>query len=188
MPTLPPILSYASPIPLAVHGDIFQYDGTLVVRDNTALPELCILCGQPSPRQKPLTLKFSWDPSFKRTESPSTLELRRAGSIHAHLCVQHFRSYRIGRLIGWLGMCGGILLMTASLTLATLSEVSVVPRYTLHAMIGLLTGFAIFILFLFAFTLKTRTLTCIKIEQSYLHLAGVHPGFLKPLPPLPDER
>ncbi|MCL2640503.1 MAG: hypothetical protein FWD53_06645 [Phycisphaerales bacterium] len=185
MKTEPPILSYASPIPLAVHGDIFQHDGILVVRDNTTLPELCILCGKPAANMKALMLKFTWDPSFKRTESPSTLELRRAGSIRAHLCVQHFRSYRIGRFIGWLGMCGGILLMLASLILAALSEISVVPRYTPHAMIGLLTGFAITTLFLFIFTLKTRTLGCVKIEQSYLYLAGAHPDFLKTLPMLP---
>ncbi|MCL2648963.1 MAG: hypothetical protein FWD61_18515 [Phycisphaerales bacterium] len=181
-------LSYASPIPLAIHGDLFQQADTLIVRDNTVLPERCILCASlaPSiPRKNPIILKFSWDASFQRTQSRSTLELRRAGCIHAYLCPGHLRSYRIGRIAGFLGMFVGALLMIASALLALLTEISVIPRYTPLAMAGLIAGFALVILFLFFFTLRTRTLSCTKIEDSYLHLTGVHPNFLKTLPPLP---
>ena len=53
-------------------------------------------------------------------------------------------------------------------------------------MIGLLIGFALFITFLFIFTLKTRTLSCTKIHQGYLHLQGADDSFLATLPPLPE--
>jgi hypothetical protein len=176
-------LPYAAPSPLAGLGDLFRDGPTLVARDNITLPETCILCGQTA-EASPLHLKFTWDPSFKVTTG-STLELRRAASIHAHLCPKHLAIWKRGRRIGLVGMIASGLLMFGAVVVAVISESSDIPRYAPHAIFVLLLGFAIFIGFLFLFTLRTRTLKCVRIEQGYLYLEGVSEKFLVQLPELP---
>jgi hypothetical protein len=176
-------LPYATPSPLAAQGDIFRDGPLLVARDNITLPETCILCGQPA-QTTPLHLKFTWDPSFKVTTG-STLELRRAASIHAHLCPLHLARWKRGRRAGLAGMIASGLVMFAAIVVAVISESSDIPRYAPHAIAVLLVGFAIFIGFLFLFTLRTRTLKCQRIEQGYLYLEGVDGNFLAKLPELP---
>jgi hypothetical protein len=184
-----PLLPYASPTPLAAQGDLIRDALLLIARDGTTLPPRCILCNKdaaPQQMQNPLKLKFSWDPSFKVTHAPSTLELRRAGFIHAYLCPVHYRNWRNGRLLGIAGMIACTLLMLAASVLAILSEIADIPLYSPHALVALLIGFALFIIFLFLFTLKTRTLACTRIHEGYLYLAGAHESFLATLPPLPQ--
>jgi hypothetical protein len=176
-------LQYATPSPLAAQGDIFRDGPTLVARDNITLPETCILCGKPADT-RPLHLKFTWDPSFKMTTG-STLELRRAASIHAHLCPPHLLRWKHGRSAGLAGMIASGLLMFAAVVVAVVSESSDIPRYAPHAIAVLIVGFAFFIAFLFLFTLRTRTLKCTCIEQGYLYLEGVDQQFLAQLPQLP---
>jgi hypothetical protein len=180
----PEPLPYATPSPLASHGDLFRDGPLLVARDGIMLDPVCILCGEAADTPA-LHLRFTWDSSFKRTTG-STLELRRAGSIHARLCPRHLGRWKSGRLTGLIGMIASGLLMLAAIVVAVINESSDIPRYTPHAIGVLLVGFAIFIGFLFLFTLRTRTVKCCRIEQGYLYLEGVHEAFLERLPDLPE--
>ena len=110
-------LPYANPTPLAALGDLFRDGSTLVARDHLTLPPVCVLCGAPAgAAQKPITLKFSWDPSFHVTHAKSTLELRRSSVIRAHLCPRHHKSWRMGRILGIGGMFASTLLMFAGMS------------------------------------------------------------------------
>ena len=181
MSTLP----YASPSPLAVHGDVFQAGEVLVVRHNTVLPPFCILCNGAAEAGQAVRLTFTWDPSFKMTQE-STLHLRQTAVIHAHLCSAHLRSWRTGRLAGLAGIGGSALLLVVSGTVAGVSELSAVPRYTPLGIAGMLTALVLLTLSMFLLALKTRTLSCRKIDAMYVHLENAHPEFLAALPPMPS--
>jgi hypothetical protein len=182
----PPTLPYANPTPLAAHGEIFRDGDLLIVRDGITLPARCLLCGAPA-SPNIITLKFSWDPSFKVSHAASTLQLRRAASFRAYLCPGHFSAWRTGRIIGIIGMITSALIMLASTVVAIISESADIPRYSPHALVALLVGFALFTIFLFLYTLKTRTLACTRIDAGYLYLQGAHEFFLAPLPSLPPS-
>ena len=48
MSDTPNTLPYANPTPLAQDGDIFRDGSLLIVRDNTTLPPICLLCARAS--------------------------------------------------------------------------------------------------------------------------------------------
>jgi hypothetical protein len=173
-----PLLPYATPSPLAGQGDLFRDGAVLVARDGIMLPPVCVLCGNPAEGVQPLTLKFTWDPSFHVTKT-STLQLRNAAAIRGFLCQKHSRRWRGGRMLGVMGMAASALWMFACTVVAIVSESSDVPRYAPHAIGGLVAGFALFIGFLFLFTLRTRTLKCVRIEHGYVYLEGVSEMFLR---------
>ena len=186
MSSLPPTLGYASPTPLAPAGDLFRDGQLLVVRNGRALPERCVLCAGPAAEAPPLTLRFTWDPSFRITRV-FTLQMRRQGQVGARLCAKHLARYRRHRLIGLIGMGISCVAMLASGVVALASESSDVPRFTPHGIAGIIAGFALFIVFSFIFTLGTRTLGCSRIEGDYLYLEGAADGLLEALPPLPAD-
>jgi hypothetical protein len=180
-----PLLSYATPAPLGRAGSWFREGNVLVVGDGSELPERCIFCGEGKTRDVLLT--FTWDPSFQVTRQKVTLELRRSGTVRAHMCTRHYRGWSLGRMIGMGGMIVSALLMVGGVTLAVVSESSDVPLWTGMGIGGLLAGFGMMILFLFVFTLRTRTMSCRRIAGGLLFLAGAGEEFLKGLPPLPQE-
>src|SRR5271154_1719967 len=89
-PAPAPLLGYATPLPLARAGVLFRDGEMLVARDGTELPMFCVLCGEAA-IGKMLRLKFTWDASFQVTRQKSTLELRKSGTVQAHLCSRHYR-------------------------------------------------------------------------------------------------
>jgi hypothetical protein len=180
-----PLIPYAAFTSRAQPGDVFRNGDVLIVRDGITLRDACILCGKAGAGQ-PLRLKFSWDSSFQVAKS-STLELRRAGMVRASMCEMHLGRWRSGRIMGAVGMGASAVLMAASAIVAVVSESSTVPLYTPHAIAILLVGFALFIGFMFLFTLRTRTLTCQRIENGYLYLEGVGEEFLEGIEPLPRQ-
>ena len=173
-------------MPLAEAGALFRDGDALVVRDGVELPERCIFCGKWTVAGNVL-LRFTWDASFQVTRRKSTLELRRSGKVRAHLCASHYRGWRVGRVIGIGGMILSLLVMIASVALAVASESSDVPRWTGMGIGGLLAGFAMMILFMFVFAMRTRTMSCRRIEGGFLYLAGAGNAFLEGLPPMPVE-
>jgi hypothetical protein len=179
----PPLLPYASPAPIAGEGDIFRDGPTLVARAPITLIPFCLLCGAPADDGL-VRLRFTWDPSFRVTRR-STLQIRAAATLRAHLCPGHYRGWRFGRIIGTCGMFFSVLLMVVSLAIGIWSESSDVPRFTSSAIGALMVGFALFIGFVFLFTLKTRTVNCRRIENGYIYLEGADEAFLTRLPPLP---
>src|SRR5258708_6206418 len=122
-PEASPLLAYATPSPLAQVGSLFRDGNALVVRDGIELPARCILCGEAA-IEKSLMLTFTWDPSFRVTQQKSTLELRRSGTVRAHMCGRHHRRWLIGRITGMGGMVFSILLMVGGVALAVASESS----------------------------------------------------------------
>jgi hypothetical protein len=184
----PPTLGYANPMPLAPLGELFRDGPRIVVRNGAALPGRCILCGADAatPPTPPVALSFTWDPSFRITRV-LTLQLRQHGHIDAHLCGGHLARYRRYRRFGGAGMIAATVIMLGGLALALVSELSDVPRYTPLGIAALFTGFALFIVLSFLFTIGTRTLACTRIENDYLYLEGAAEAFLAPLPPLPPQ-
>ena len=180
-----PLLPYANPLPLAGLGELFRDGPLLVARDGTTLIGLCVVCGEPAD-DNIVRLKFSWDPSFHVTHT-STLQLRKPGAVHARLCPRHYKQWRKGRITGILGISASALFMLASVLTAIVSESSNVPHFAPYAIATLMLGFALFIGFLFLFTLKSRILRCRRIEQGYLYLEGAPDAFLDRLPPLPHD-
>ncbi len=184
-----PTLTYASPVPLAQLGDIFRDSATLIARDTTTLPQRCILCGtppSPAASHKPVTLQFTWDESFTVTQR-STLQLRQKASIRAFLCSPHRTKWVSGRILGIVGIMLSLALTATGPVISIISESSDIPRYTPLGIALMLTSFAALILSLFFFTLRTRTLTCSRIEAGYLYLDGAAPSFLDALPQLPHK-
>ena len=76
--------------------------------------------------------------------------------------------------------------MACGIALGIYSESSDIPFYTPHGITLTIVGFAGMILSLFFFTLRTRTLSCNRIQDGYLYLEGAAPAFLQHLPPLPS--
>ncbi len=175
-------LPYASSIPLAIQGELFRAGPLLVARNHALLPPRCVLCGE-APAGDPLTLQFTWDPTFRVTRM-MTLQVRQEGDVRAFLCGPHLARYHRRRRIGIAGMVLAGLIMLAGIVVAITSELSDVPRYTPQGIGILFAGFAVMIAFLFIFTLGTQTLRCTKLEQDYLYLEGASENLLTLLPPL----
>lgn len=180
-------LAYASPWPLAQAGTLFRHGELLVARTGMTLPDQCILCGRERAAAPPVKLAFTWDSSFRITRQKSTLELRRTGTLFVHLCTYHRRRYRRGFFIGMTGISAGCAMLIASAFFAGYSDLSTDPTYTPIGIAGMLAGFALLIIFLFVYTLRTRTLACTRIDSGYLYLEGANHHFLSSLPPLPPE-
>lgn len=183
MSQIPPTLGYANPMPLAPLGELFRDGPRIAIRNGAALPKRCILCGADAPTPA-VALSFTWDPSFRITRV-LTLQLRQHGHVDAHLCGGHLARYRRYRHLGGAGMIAAMVIMLGGLAMALVSELSDVPRYTPLGIAALFTGFALFIVLSFLFTLGTRTLACTRIENDYLYLEGACESFLDSLPPLP---
>ena len=156
-----------------------------MVRHEATLPMRCVLCnGDAAPGQAPVKLIFTWDPSFRVTHE-STLHLRQTAVVRAHLCAPHLRNWRMGRVVGIAGVCiSGLMILTGAVV-AALSDSSPVPRYVPAAISGMLGGFVLLTLSMFLLAFKTRTLTCRKIDGTYVHLADADEGFLAALPAAP---
>jgi hypothetical protein len=181
-----PPLPYASPIPLAQAGDLFRGgpdDDLLVVRDGVTLPEKCVLCGKLTTKA-PILLRFSWDASFRLTRR-SHLQLGLKGSVRAHLCPLHRGHWVVGRLAGLAGVAVGFLLTVTGGVIAAISESSTVPWYTPLGIELMIAGFAVLNVALFYFAIRTRTLSCKRIEGGYLYLDGAAEEFLRDLPQAP---
>jgi hypothetical protein len=184
-----PLLGYASGVHFPVEnpndGAAFR-DGTLLIALNgTTLPQRCVLCGGIS-HSAPVRLAFTWDSSF-RVSSTSTLELRKTAFMFAYLCQQHRAVWSRARRYGGIGAIFGLVVMCAGMTLSVLSESSVVPSYTAIGISLTIAGFAVVIASLFFLSLRSRTLTCQRIQEGYLYLDGAGEEFIKSLPPLPGK-
>ena len=188
-----PLLTYASgprragspssAADLADPGEIYRFGDTLVATDGATLPPRCILCGEGA-FGPPLPLSFSWDTSFRVTKA-STLQMARKARIFARLCKAHRQRWNRGRIVGVTGAMVGALLTILGVVMAALSEASQVPLYASDGIDLVIAGFAGTILFLFWFALRTRTLSCDRIEDGYLYLAGASSEFLAGLPEPP---
>jgi hypothetical protein len=169
-------LDYATP-PIMREFALARSGNTLLVRDGTNLPRLCILCGLDQ-TTKSIQLTFTYDDSFHVTHKKSTLELRQSGTTRAHLCQKHFQRWFLGRFFGIAGVLLSALAMLVGLILIAFSENSDIPSNTSLGIAIVLISFATLILSLFIFSLRTRTLTCTQIENGILHLNGAGPIFL----------
>ncbi len=181
-------LDYATP-PIMREFTLSRSGNTLLVRDGTNLPRLCVICGVDQ-TSKSIQLTFSYDDSFHITHKKSTLELRQSGSTRAHLCQKHFRQWFMGRFVGIAGTLLSALGLLIGLVLIAFSENSDVPSNTPLGIGIVLLAFASLILFLFIFSLRTRTLTCTQIQHGILHLNGAGPAFLEAISeaePLPTD-
>ncbi len=182
----PPLLAYETPSPLAEVGDLFRDGAAMVVRNGIELPQQCVLCGEPGVG-KSILLKFSWDRSFHVVRHPATLELRQWGVVRAFLCAKHRRLWTLGRVLGIAGVIASGAVMGVGVVLAVVSDSSDVPRWTGMGIGFMLVGFAMMILFMFVFALRTRTMSCVRIEGGYLHLEGAGERFLSGLREIPEE-
>jgi hypothetical protein len=184
-----PLLAYASGLhpPLAsdADGEIYRQGPTLIVANGSTLPPRCILCGEPG-AGPPIRLTLTWDSSFRLTFH-STLELRTKASVHAFLCPGHRQTWARARSIGGIGFLAAVSLMFGGIGLSILSESSTIPRYTPLGLAITIAGFALAIVALFFFTLRSQTLTCSRIQEGYLYLQGAADAFLDSLPELPKK-
>jgi len=162
---------------------LFRDGELLVVRDGIILPPMCILCGRASHRD-PILLHFSYDASFRLTRR-SSLQLVLRGTVRASLCKVHWGQWVVGRVAGIAGVALGVALSICGGTVAAISESSPVPWYTPLGIELMLTGFTLLIVALFYFAIRTRTLSCRKIEAGYLYLDGAAERFLMTLPVMP---
>jgi hypothetical protein len=159
----------------------------LLARHDTTLPARCVLCnGEAAMGQRPVKLTFTWDPSFRVTRE-STLHLRQTVVVRAHLCASHLRRWRTGRVVGIVGSCVSGAIIIAAATVAAVSDASAVPTYVPVALGVMLAGFVLLTVSMFLLAFKTRTLTCRKIDRTYVHLADADEGFLAGLPVVPEE-
>ena len=177
-----PMLPYASGIHPAIRAEV--KDPTIVVRSGddlvafhgSTLPPRCVLCGADGFR-KHIKLTFSWDASFTMTKV-STLQLRQQAYVHAYLCAIHRARWASARWLGGLGIALAACVIACGGVIAALSEWSTMPLWTPLAIAITISGFALMIFALFFFTLRSRTLTCRKIQEGYLYLEGASPRFL----------
>ncbi len=169
-------LPYASPSFSGRQGVLFVEGDLLIVRNGTHLPPLCILCGKEG-FTKSIRLTYTWDESFHVMRKKSSLQLRRSGSIDAHLCGKHHRRWAAGRIVGVGGSVASGAVMAAGTVIAVVSENSDIPQWTGFGIAMLLAGFAAMILFLFIFALRTRIMSCRRIEDGFLYLHGASPAF-----------
>jgi hypothetical protein len=132
----------------------------------------------------PVLLRFSWDASFRLTRR-SSLQLGLKGSVRAYLCSRHWGQWVVGRVAGFAGVAVGCLLIVAGGAVAAISESSTVPWYTPLGIELMIAGFAVLNVALFYFAIRTRTLSCKRIEGGYLYLDGAAEEFLRDLPPAP---
>lgn len=181
-------LEYASPVPLARVGDVLRARGAseellLVVRDGVTLPSVCVLCGK-EPHKGPILLRFSWDASFRLTRQ-SSLQLGLRGSVWAYLCRGHRGQWVVGRVAGIVGIVVSFLLIVIGGAVAAVSESSPMPLYTALGIELMIAGFAVMNVALFYFALRTRTLSCKRIEAGYLYLDGAWEEWVRGLPEVP---
>jgi hypothetical protein len=171
-------LAYETPGVRERRGVLFREGEVVVVRDGTELPAVCVVCGENGSGHG-VKLVFTWDASFQVTREKSTLALRRVGSVVAHLCGRHRRRWVVGRVVGVGGMILSGMVMGVGIGMAVVSESSDVPRWTGAGIEVLMAGFGGMILFLFVFALRTRMMSCRRIEEGYLYLEGAGEGFVR---------
>lgn len=191
----PPLLAYASgprragaatsAADPAHPGETYRLGETLVATDGASLPPRCVLCAGDA-FGPPLRLSFSWDTSFRITKA-STLQMARKARLFARLCKSHRRRWSRGRAVGIIGAIASSALTIAGVLIAASSEASQIPLYATDGIDLVIAGFACTILFLFWFALRTRTLSCDRIEDGYLYLYGASAQFLATLPELPGR-
>lgn len=182
------LLAYASgsfPPGAGAPTEAYRQDLALIARNATTLPPSCVLCGKPG-HEGPIRLTFTWDASFRRSYV-STLELRKQANVFGFLCALHRRRWRRARLLGGIGTVLGGTLMLAGIILGIWSESSDVPTRTPLGIGLTIAGFAIVIAAMFYFTLRSRTLSCSRIQEDYLYLHGAAESLLDSLPPLPQD-
>ncbi len=182
------LLGYASGMPRPAEagggaGEAYREGPTLIALHGTTLPARCILCGGAG-FAAPIRLTLTWDASFRLTRV-STPQLRQKAAVHAYLCAGHRRVWARARRIGVVGATAGMSLMSIGLALGVWSESSDIPAYTPLGIGLTLAGFAVVTAALFYFTLRSRTLTCRRIQEGYVYLEGAAGAFLEGLPELP---
>jgi hypothetical protein len=183
-----PLLSYASgshfPISFPQSADtpdeVFRDGPTLICTNGITLPPRCVLCGDEG-AGPPIRLTLAWDSSFHITRQ-STLEMGKQASVYAFLCPRHRRKWSRARSIGGIGLTVSVLAMFAGMALAVYSENSPIPFYTSQGLAITIVSFALVIIFLFFFTLRSYTLSCSRIQEGYLYLEGADDAFLDTLP------
>jgi hypothetical protein len=184
-----PLLPYASgihyPVAPDAPGEAFRDGPTVICLNGTTLPPRCILCGGAG-AGSPIHLTLTWDSSFRLTRI-STLELRKKACVHAFLCVRHRLTWSRARVFGGMGVAAGVSLMGAGMALGIWSESSDIPVYTPVGIMLTIAGFALVIVSMFFFTLRSRTLSCRQIQEGYLYLEGASDAFLEGLPDLHPE-
>jgi hypothetical protein len=182
-----PLLGYASgihyPVESGAAGEAFRVGATLICLDGTTLPPRCILCGDPG-AGAPIRLTLTWDSSFRLTHV-STLELRKKAHVCAFLCARQRQIWSHARFIGLVGVVAGVSVMIAGIAVGVWSDGSDIPAYTPLGIELMIAGFALVIVSMFYFTLRSRTLSCRQIQEGYLYLEGAADAFLDGLPELP---
>ena len=190
-PDAAPLLPYASGMHYpaepgsSADGAVFREGPIIICLNGTTLPARCILCGDHG-AGTPIRLTVTWDSSFRLTRV-STLELRQKASVHACLCARHRLIWSRARLFGGIGAAAGAAVMGAGLALSVWSESSDIPVYTPYGIALTIAGFAAVIGSMFFFTLRSRTLSCRRIQEGYLYLEGAAEAFLEGLPELPRK-
>lgn len=175
-----PVLSYAGGRQFTGHGDMFREGELLVVRIGTILPRRCLLCGgEVAEGVMPRKQMFSWDASFQIIKEASRLEMGKSGTVGVYFCTTHRGRLRNGKWAGAIGMIVSGVVMLAGIVIVAVNDLSDVPRHTGAGVWLLMAGFACAIVSLFLFTLRTRTVTCERIEEGYLFLRGAGEGFLR---------
>jgi hypothetical protein len=185
----PPLLGYASgihyPAERETAGEAYRDGGMLICLNGTTLPPRCVLCGDPGAGAA-IRLTLTWDSSFRLTHV-STLELRKKANVYAFLCAPHRRVWSRARLIGGIGASAGLSIMAAGAVLGIWSEGTDNPIYTPLGIEMMIAGFAVVIVSMFFFTLRSRTLSCRRIQEGYLYLEDAADSFLDCLPELPHK-
>jgi hypothetical protein len=184
-----PLLGYASGVHYPVKpdeaGEAFRDGDMLICLNGTTLPPRCVLCGEPG-MGTAIRLTLTWDSSFRLTHV-STLELRKKAVVFAFLCSAHRRIWSRARRIGGIGALAGVLTMVAGAIIGIWSESTDIPLYTPLGIEFMLAGFVVVIVAGFYFTLRSRTLTCRRIQEGYIYLEDAADGFLDALPQLPYQ-
>jgi hypothetical protein len=180
-----PLLGYASGIhyPGQSGGEAYRDGNMLICSNGTTLPPRCVLCGRQG-AGAPIRLTLTWDSSFRLTHI-STLQLRQTANVYAFLCPQHRKVWSHARTIGGIGVIGGVSVMFAGMTLGIWSESSDIPVYTPLGIALTIAGFAVVIIAMFFFTLRSHTLICRRIQEGYLYLEGAADAFLDGLTDVP---
>jgi hypothetical protein len=170
----------------AAGGAAFRDGDAIICQNGTTLPQRCILCGGAG-CGAPIRLTLTWDSSFRLTRV-STLELRKKATVYAYLCARHRQIWSRARVYGGIGALAGAVLMAAGLALDLWSENLDIPDYTPQAIGMTIAGFAVVIVALFYFALRSRTLSCARIQDGYLYMNGAAAAFLEGLAELPRKQ
>jgi hypothetical protein len=185
-PYAPPQANAIGPLPPplpqpALGNGLWRSGDVLVIRKGSTLPNHCVTCNRPTGNRWQKT--FHWVPSWVYFMILAQLliylivyySVRKSADLALPLCEDHSEKRKRDTALAWLLVCGGLVLMFASIAAA--DSPRLLTAVFALAIAGVVSGAV--------FSTRANVVKPVKIDRDHVWLKKVSPDFLAALPEAP---